>query len=89
MATTFDRAQPLGGLPPKHIMEGEYNPTIKDLITKEDALETIKRAFEDNLKKNANLVRISAPFCSALCTKDVRIQRQPQRYRTSCNLCSS
>jgi aspartate--ammonia ligase len=62
MATTFDRAQPLGGLPPKHIMEGEYNPTIKDLITKEDALETIKRAFEDNLKKNANLVRISAPL---------------------------
>ena len=62
MATTFKRDQPLGGLPPKHVMEGEYTPTIPNMILKEEALETIKRTFEDKLKKNVNLVRVSAPM---------------------------
>jgi len=62
MATTFKHNQPLGGLPPKHVIEAEYTPSIPNLILKEEALETIKRTFEDKLKKNVNLVRVSAPM---------------------------
>lgn len=63
MATTFDRTQPLAGLPPKHILEaGGYTPKFKDLLTLEEALLFCKRTFEDNLKQNVNLVRVSAPL---------------------------
>lgn len=61
MATTFNRDVPLGGLPPKHAMEG-YQPTLPNLLAKEEALLTIKTTFESNLKKNIDLVRISAPL---------------------------
>lgn len=63
MATNFDRTQPLGGLPPKHVLEeGGYTPKFKDLLTLEEALGFCKRTFEDNLKANVNLVRVSAPM---------------------------
>lgn len=62
MATTFDRARPLGGLPPDHVIDGSYAPAIPDMLTKEEALQTIKLTFEDKLKENVGLVRVSAPL---------------------------
>jgi len=63
MATTFERNKALAGLPPDHIFQpGGYVQTITDPLTKEDALQVIKRTFEDTLKKNLNLVRVSNPM---------------------------
>ncbi len=61
MATNFSRGTPLAGLPPKEALEN-YEPSIPCLITKEEALLTIKTTFENNLKKNVNLTRVSAPL---------------------------
>ena len=63
MATTFDRTQPLGGLPPKHVLEdGGYTPTFTDKLKLEEALLFCKATLETNLNKNINLVRVSAPL---------------------------
>lgn len=63
MATTFDRSQPLAGLPPPHVLvDGGYVPTIADALEKEEAIGIIKSAFEENLKKNVNLVRVTSPL---------------------------
>uniref|UniRef100_A0A7S2HGW8 Aminoacyl-transfer RNA synthetases class-II family profile domain-containing protein n=1 Tax=Helicotheca tamesis TaxID=374047 RepID=A0A7S2HGW8_9STRA len=63
MATTFDRTQPLAGLPPAHVLEKDgYTPTIKDKLVKEEALAMIKTTFENSLKQNVNLVRVTAPM---------------------------
>jgi len=63
MATNFERNKPLAGLPPDNLFQpGGYTQTIQDALTKEDALQTIKRTFEDTLKKNLNLVRVSNPM---------------------------
>lgn len=63
MATHFDRTQAMAGLPPANVLEdGAYTPSIKDRLTLEEALITVKRTFEDNLKKNVNLTRVSCPM---------------------------
>jgi len=63
MATTFDRSQPLAGLPPPHVLvDGGYVPTITDALEKEEAIGIIKSTFEENLKKNVNLVRVTSPL---------------------------
>eukprot|EP00961_Rhodomonas_salina_P088605 1191812-Rhodomonas_salina.1 len=50
------------GLPPKHVLErGGYTPVLKDKVKLEDALTDIKRLFEDKLKKEVNLMKVSAP----------------------------
>lgn len=62
MATTFNPDEPLGGLPPKELLEKGYQPTIPNLLEKEEALLYIKTAFEAKLKANVNLQRVSAPL---------------------------
>mmetsp|Transcript_16027 Transcript_16027/g.21993 ORF Transcript_16027/g.21993 Transcript_16027/m.21993 type:complete len:371 (-) Transcript_16027:163-1275(-) len=63
MATTFDRTQAMAGLPPAHVLEpNAYTPTIKDKLLKEEALILVKTTFEENLKKNVNLVRVTNPM---------------------------
>ena len=63
MACTFDRTNPLGGLPPKHVLhEGGYEPKFTDKLQLEEALTLCKTTLETNLKKNINLVRVSAPM---------------------------
>jgi len=63
MATTFDRTQPLGGLPPKHVLEkGGYEAKFKNRLELEEALTLTKTTLEENLKANINLVRVSAPM---------------------------
>lgn len=63
MATTFKREEPLAGLPPKHIMEdGGYTPVFKDNLIKEEALSLVKQTFEDKLKENVSLQRVSCPM---------------------------
>ena len=62
MATTFNPEDPLAGLPPKHLMDGGYTPVFKDLLTKEEALLLVKRTFEDKLKENVSLQRVSCPM---------------------------
>jgi len=63
MATNFDRSKAMPGLPPAIIMESAgYTPSIKDRLTLEEAIGLVKRTFEDNLKNNINLVRVSAPL---------------------------
>ena len=62
MATTFNREQPLGGLPPMHVMESGYTPAIEDKLKQEEALLTIKTVFEDKLKQNLALTRVSCPL---------------------------
>ena len=53
----------MAGLPPAYLLEeGGYTPTIKDALVKEQALETIKRTYEDKLKKNLNIMRVSCPM---------------------------
>uniref|UniRef100_A0A7S4BGB9 Aminoacyl-transfer RNA synthetases class-II family profile domain-containing protein n=1 Tax=Chrysotila carterae TaxID=13221 RepID=A0A7S4BGB9_CHRCT len=53
----------LPGLPPAELLKpGGYKPFFDDLLTQEDALHTIKVMFEDELKKNVNLQRVSAPM---------------------------
>lgn len=61
MATHFDKTQPLAGLPPAHAIDN-YTPTMKTRLQLEDALTTIKTTFENNLKANVNLTRVSAPL---------------------------
>ena len=52
MACTFDRTNPLGGLPPKHIMEeGGYTQTFTDKLKLEEALGFCKTTLENNLKR--------------------------------------
>eukprot|EP00184_Porphyridium_aerugineum_P008294 CAMPEP_0184691190 /NCGR_PEP_ID=MMETSP0313-20130426/100_1 /TAXON_ID=2792 /ORGANISM="Porphyridium aerugineum, Strain SAG 1380-2" /LENGTH=357 /DNA_ID=CAMNT_0027148859 /DNA_START=75 /DNA_END=1148 /DNA_ORIENTATION=- len=46
------------GIPPV----ATYTPTIKNLLELEKALSLIKLTFETNLKKEVNLVRVSAPL---------------------------
>jgi aspartate--ammonia ligase len=62
MATTFNPEDPLAGLPPKHVLENGYTPTIQDLLVKEEALLMIKTNFEAKLNKNINLQRVSCPL---------------------------
>lgn len=62
MATTYDRDVPLAGLPPMHVLESGYTPTIDDKLKQEEALLTIKTVFEENLKKNVALQRVSCPL---------------------------
>lgn len=63
LATTFDRTQTLPGLPPPHVMaEGGYSPLFPDKLEQEEALTLLKTTFEDNLKSNVNLVRVSCPM---------------------------
>jgi len=62
MATTFNRDQALPGLPPMHVLESDYTPTIEDKLKQEEALLTIKTTFEANLKKNVSLQRVSCPL---------------------------
>jgi len=61
MATHFDKTKPLAGLPPADVMSG-YQPQIKTKLELETALTMIKTTFEENLQKNVNLVRVSAPM---------------------------
>mmetsp|Transcript_8065 Transcript_8065/g.9371 ORF Transcript_8065/g.9371 Transcript_8065/m.9371 type:complete len:372 (-) Transcript_8065:287-1402(-) len=61
MATHFDRTKALAGLPPVHAMTN-YQPQLATLLELEQALSTIKITFEDHLKQNLNLVRVSAPL---------------------------
>ena len=62
MATTFDREQPLAGLPPMTVLEAGYTPVFDDKLKQEEALLTVKTTFEDNLKKNVSLTRVSCPL---------------------------
>jgi aspartate--ammonia ligase len=64
MATTFNPEEPLAGLPPKHLLEGAgaYSPVFKDNLEKEIALSLIKKTFEDKLKENVDLTRVSCPL---------------------------
>lgn len=62
MATTFNREEPLAGLPPKHILENGYTPVFKDNLVKEEALLLVKQTFEDKLKENVCLQRVSCPM---------------------------
>lgn len=61
MATTFNPEDPLAGLPPKKVLDN-YQPKFKDLLAKEEALCLIKQTFEDKLKANINLQRVSCPL---------------------------
>uniref|UniRef100_A0A7S3L829 Aminoacyl-transfer RNA synthetases class-II family profile domain-containing protein n=1 Tax=Amphora coffeiformis TaxID=265554 RepID=A0A7S3L829_9STRA len=61
MATTFNPEDPLAGLPPKKVLEN-YQPVFKELLAKEEALCIIKQTFEDKLKENVNLQRVSCPL---------------------------
>eukprot|EP00961_Rhodomonas_salina_P088604 1191811-Rhodomonas_salina.1 len=50
------------GLPPQHVLQRNgYSPVIKEQVKLEDALTDIKRMFEDKLKKEVNLMKVSAP----------------------------
>uniref|UniRef100_A0A7S4BFJ3 Aminoacyl-transfer RNA synthetases class-II family profile domain-containing protein n=1 Tax=Chrysotila carterae TaxID=13221 RepID=A0A7S4BFJ3_CHRCT len=50
-------------MPPADLLEsGGYKPVFDDLLTKEEALLTVKTTFEEQLKKNINLQRVSAPL---------------------------
>jgi len=63
MACTFNRDEPLGGLPPKHLLEeGGYHPKFTNKLELEEAIGFCKTTLEDNLKANINLVRVSAPM---------------------------
>ena len=62
MACTYNPQDPLSALPPKHLLNQSYKPTIEDLLEKEEALCFIKTTFEDNLKANVNLQRVSCPM---------------------------
>lgn len=62
MATTFDRDQPLAGLPPDHVMNGSYSPSFDDKLKQEEALSFVKTSFEDKLKANVGLQRVSCPM---------------------------
>ena len=62
MATNFVRNQKLAGLPPDSVLDGSYKPVFDNKLDLEEALSTIKTTFEANLKKNINLVRVSAPM---------------------------
>ena len=63
MATTYNPADELPGLPPKHVMEpGGYTPVFKDLLEKEAALSLCKTTFEDKLKAAISLQRVSCPM---------------------------
>ncbi len=61
MATHFDRTKPLAGLPPSDVISS-YEPQIKTRLELESALSFVKTSFEDKLKENVNLVRVSAPM---------------------------
>lgn len=61
MATHFDRTKPLAGLPPKEVIDN-YKPQITNKLELEAALTLIKTSFEEKLKKNVNLLRVSAPL---------------------------
>eukprot|EP00339_Tiarina_fusa_P014272 CAMPEP_0117006436 /NCGR_PEP_ID=MMETSP0472-20121206/6663_1 /TAXON_ID=693140 ORGANISM="Tiarina fusus, Strain LIS" /NCGR_SAMPLE_ID=MMETSP0472 /ASSEMBLY_ACC=CAM_ASM_000603 /LENGTH=408 /DNA_ID=CAMNT_0004707897 /DNA_START=85 /DNA_END=1311 /DNA_ORIENTATION=+ len=52
----------MAGLLPKHIEDGTYTPLIRNKFELEEALDDIKRGFEAKLKKEANLIRVSAPL---------------------------
>ena len=62
MATTFNRDEPLAGLPPTHVLDNGYTPVFKDNLEKELALSLIKKTFEDKLKENVDLTRVSCPL---------------------------
>lgn len=61
MATHFDKSKPLAGLPPKEVLEN-YKPQITNKLELEAALTLIKTNFEEKLKANVNLTRVSAPL---------------------------
>lgn len=60
-AATDNQQKTLTGLPPADVVES-YSPQIKNRLELESALTLVKTTFEDNLKKNVNLVRVSAPM---------------------------
>jgi aspartate--ammonia ligase len=62
MATTFDRNEPLGGLPPQHVLDGGYTPVFENKLEKEEALTFLKQTFEDHLQANVSLTRVSCPL---------------------------
>jgi Aspartate-ammonia ligase len=63
MATTFDPSKPLAGLPPDFVLqEGGYAPTFSIKLDQEEALSFIKTTFEDLLKENVALTRVSCPM---------------------------
>lgn len=62
MATTFNRDDPLAGLPPKSLLDNGYTPVFKDNLAKEEAMCLIKRTFEDKLKEQVSLTRVSCPL---------------------------
>lgn len=62
MATTFNPDEPLAGLPPKHVMDGSYTPVFEDKLKQEEAISFVKNNFEDKLKENVNLTRVSCPM---------------------------
>ena len=62
MATTFNPEDPMGGLPPKELLEKGYQPTLPNLLEKEEALLLIKNTFETKLKAKVNLQRVSCPM---------------------------
>jgi aspartate--ammonia ligase len=43
-------------------MEGGYTPAFDSNLKKEEALLMLKTSFEDNLKKNLHLQRVSCPL---------------------------
>jgi aspartate--ammonia ligase len=61
MATHFDRTKPLAGLPPSDVLD-TYQPVMKNKLELEAALTLIKSTFEEKLKENVNLLRVSSPM---------------------------
>lgn len=61
MATTFNRDEPMAGLPPRHVLDN-YTPVFKDNLEKEIALSLIKTTFENKLKEEVELTRVSCPL---------------------------
>ncbi|KAL3896077.1 MAG: hypothetical protein SGPRY_013353, partial [Prymnesium sp.] len=63
MATTFDPTKALPGMPPERVLApGGYKPMFDELLQREEALILVKTTFEENLKRNINLVRVSCPM---------------------------
>jgi aspartate--ammonia ligase len=53
----------LQGLPPAHVLSGSYTPVFNgNKLMKEEALSMIKTTFENKLKENVALQRVSCPM---------------------------
>lgn len=62
MATHFDRSTPLAGLPPKEILDKPYDPIFENLLQKEEAIGFVKSTFEENLKSNISVTKVTCPM---------------------------